>query len=117
MRTPEKLLHKGKVVARLTKFSYEFPWAYAAVKFENAELGIKLENLAAFKNFDIELEEQELPESEEEALWEKKRSELGLSMEDLKLSRDGLWTVTCDDGTEDEVRAITCVDGWLQWRA
>ena len=117
MRTPEKLLYDGLVVATLQKFSYEFPWASAEANFLDDALKNKLESLATFNRYDSELEEMGLSDKEEEALWEKKRSELGLTLDDLKLGDDEPWSVICDDGTKDDVRAISCEDGWLEWRA
>lgn len=117
MKIPEKLLYKGSVVATLYSFSYEFPWTLAEAKFIDSDLKDKIENLTAFRQYDIDLEEMCLPDKEEEALWENKLSELGLSHQDLKIDKEGLWSVICNDGTQDPVRAIQYDDGWLQWRA
>ena len=117
MRTPKNLLYKGVVVAELEKFGYEFPWASAKANFIDHQLFHKLETLSSFNRYSEELEDMELSDEDEEELWEKKRLELGLSLEDLKLDSDEFWSVVCDDGTEDEVRALSCEDQWLEWRA
>lgn len=117
MRIPEKLLFEGKVVAKLRDFSYETPWASARPEFFDTSIQVKLENLAEFRVYDLELEEMELPDEEEEILWENKLSSLGLSHSDLGLEKGGYWTVECTDGTTDEVRSISFSCGILQWRA
>ncbi|MCK7598802.1 hypothetical protein M0G74_16125 [Microbulbifer sp. CAU 1566] len=117
MRTPEKLLFEGKVVAKLHNFSYETPWASASPEFLEASLGKKLENLAAFRVFDQDLEDKGLPDDKENVLWESKLSELGLSYPDLKLDKDGFWRVICSNGQAYEARSVSYSGGVLRWRA
>jgi len=117
MRTPEKLLFKGKIAASLSKFSYETPWASAYAEFIDDSLGVKLSNCTTFLMYDLDLEEMDLPDKEEEVLWEKKLTELGLTHKDLELDKDEFWSVICDDGTIDDVRAIRYTNGVLEWRA
>ena len=117
MRTPIKLLYKGNFVSELKNFFYEFPWANAKVKFIDEQLFNKLQNLSSLNKYSYELEDMELSDKDEEILWESKRSELGLSIEDLKFDRDESWAVVCDDGTEDKVRALSSDGQWIQWRA
>lgn len=116
MRVPEKLLFEGKVVANLSRFSYETPWASANPDFLDTSIAAKLRNLAEFRAYDIELEEMGLSDEEEEMLWENKLSELGLSHSDLKLDKDGPWSVVCNDGEVDDVHSISFSNGVLQWR-
>jgi hypothetical protein len=116
MNTPEKLLYEGEVVANLDKFGYETPWVFARPQFINAALGLKLSKLAEFRDYDMELKEMDLPDSEEEMLWENKLSELELTHNDLKLDKDAPWSVLYNDGEIGEVRSLSFSNGFLQWR-
>lgn len=117
MRIPEKLLFEGKEVAHLNGFSYETPWASACPEFIDNSIPIKLDSLSKFRAYDQELEDMGLSDGEEEILWEKRLSELGLTHSDLKLDKDGSWSVVCNDGNTDEVRSLSFFNGILQWRA
>jgi len=117
MRVPEKILYKGTTVADLEKYGYEFPWASAKATFVDEQIMNKLESLSALDIYDQELEEMELSDEDEESRWEKKRADLMLSREDLELDNDEDWTVIYNDGAEDAVFALSCKDGWLQWRS
>jgi hypothetical protein len=118
MRTPVKLFYKGDVIATLSQFSYATPWASANAEFNNKSISDKLAGVTAMLTYDLELEEMDLHESEEESLWEAKLVELGLSHKDLNLDNDEDWSVICDDGITDEVRAIRYyTNGLIEWRA
>lgn len=118
MRTPVKLLFDNLVVADLELFSYETPWATANALFRDRSLAQKLIDINNFDIFCYELEERELPEDEEEAIWSEKLRSLGLTFKDLEMNKDEHWSVECDDGTIDEVRAIQCYsNGLVKWRA
>lgn len=117
MRIPEKLLFEGRVVAKLNKFEYEFPWATATAAFIDEQLMNKLKNLSTLRAFTQALEEMDLSDKEEDDRWEKKRAELNLSNDDLDLDNDTQWTVIWNDGSAEEVRALSYEDGWIQWRS
>ena len=118
MKTPVKLLFKGEMAATISKFSYATPWASSHGEFIDKELGEKLAAVTAMLMYDLELEEAELSEVEEEIMWEKKLSELGISSSDLDLDKNEYWTVRCDDQSIDPVRAIRYyLDGLLEWWA
>ncbi len=117
MSKSEKLLFEKKVVANLYEFGYETPWVSARPEFIDSSLGGKLERLSEFRAYDVELEEMGLPDHEEEALWDKKLLELGLSHSELKLDKDDLWTVVCSDGKVDKIYSINYSSGVLKWRA
>jgi len=80
-------------------------------------LCVQLVSLTVFIIYDLELEGTGLSDEEEDILWKKKLSEHGLSHEDLKLDRCEYWSVICDDGAVDDVRAIHYENGILEWRA
>jgi hypothetical protein len=117
MRIPEKLLFEGQEVANLKEFSFETPWASAYPEFIDDSIPAKLDNLSKFRAYDQDLEEMGLSDVEEETLWENKLSELGLTHSDLKLDKDGSWSVACNDGNINEVRSLSFFNGVLQWRA
>ncbi|WP_312316114.1 hypothetical protein [Stenotrophomonas sp.] len=103
-------------VATLQDLRVETPWSTAQARFLDAALGDALERVARFRTFDEQLEALDLPEDEEEARWEAKLAELGLTHADLGLDFDGQWSVVLEDGPEQEVRSIRFEDGVLQWR-
>lgn len=117
MRIPEKLFFEGKEVATLKGFTYETPWASAQPEFTDNSIPTKLASLSKFRAYDRELEDLELAKEEEEALWENKLSELGLTHSDLKLDKDGPWSVTFSDGSIGQVYSLSLYNGVLQWRA
>ena len=117
MSKPVKLLFQNEVVAELSGFRYQTPWASAKAVFKNLELAQKLENINIINLFDLDLEDKELPEDEEDRLWNEKLIQLGLTPEDFKLDRDEHWRVVCDDGRIDEVRALKLSEGIIVWRA
>jgi hypothetical protein len=106
MKTPNRLLYKSNVIAELTQFGYETPWASAHAEFNDKSINNKLSGITAMQGYGLELEEMGLTESEEESLWEAKIVEFGLSHQDLNSDEDENWSVICDDGTTGEVRAI-----------
>ena len=116
MKIPEKLLYESIVVANLDQFGYETPRAFARPQFIDPTLEYKLTKLTKFRDYDIELEEMDLPDTEEEILWEKKLTELGLTHDDLNLDKDELWSVLYDDGETGEARSLSFSNGFLQWR-
>jgi len=59
----------------------------------------------------------DLSDKEEDSLWEKRLAALGLTHDDLNLNKDEFWSIICDDGTTDKVRAIRYTNGVLEWRA
>ncbi len=112
---PIKLLYEDKEVATLSQFFYEFPWFSAKAEFIDTKLRDKMEALTTLVFYELKLVEEELSDSEQETLWEKKRVELGLSSDDLGLNLNG-WSVIWDDNSIEDVGTINFEEGWLSWR-
>lgn len=117
MKTLKKLAFKGKIAANLSNFSYETPWASAYAEFMDNALGEKLSNCTSLLVYGFELEAMELSDNEEDSLWEKRLAAFGLTHDDLDLNKDEFWSIICDDGTTDKVRAIRYTNGVLEWCA
>ncbi|MGI9303319.1 MAG: hypothetical protein ACR2RB_11515 [Gammaproteobacteria bacterium] len=117
MIAPEKLLFEGDYVARLYDVGYATPWASSRVEFVDKKLESKLVGVTTMLSFDLGLDEMELSEEGEDMLWEKKLVELGLTVDDLQLDRDGKWSVEWKDGSSHEIRAVRFYeDGHMEWR-
>jgi hypothetical protein len=117
MTKPIKLLYKGEFAATLSNFGYATPFAIASATFQDESLAIKLIALTTMNQFGIELEEMDIPEAEEERLYDAKQKELNLSSDDYAIKNDKNWSVICEDGSIDGVRAIRFEsDGFLEWR-
>ncbi|MBV1874270.1 MAG: hypothetical protein KUG80_05795 [Gammaproteobacteria bacterium] len=94
MNTPIELQLDGIKVATILSFGYETPWATGKVEFLDDSLFNKVVAVTSMSSFDLEMDELGLEDDEEEKMWEAKLIELGISWQDLKLDRDGRWSVT-----------------------
>ena len=94
MNTPIELQLDGVKVATIHGFSYETPWATGKVEFVDDSLFNKLVAVTSMSSFDLEMDELDLEDEEEERMWDAKLRELGITWDDLKLDRDGRWSVT-----------------------
>jgi len=98
MNTPIELKLDGITVGTILSFGYETPWATGKVEFNESTLFEKLVAVSSMSSFDLEMDELGLEDDEEEKMWEAKLKVLGITWEDLKLDRDGRWSVIPDGG-------------------
>ena len=82
----------------------------------NASLQDKLTRVSEFELFGYTLEDEELPDDEEELLWNKKLMEPGLTSPDLSITTGDAWSVGCDKGDVYKAYALRYTDEILQWR-
>ena len=117
MNLPIALKLNDTLVANITSFSYETPWASGTVEFTDKALFHKLVSITTMSFFDLELAELELSDAEEERLWEAKLAELNLTYEDLKLEQDNRWTITPKDNESQPIYAANFYqDSFMDWR-
>ena len=117
MNSPIKLHFENNPVATIHNFSYETPWASGEVEFMDQPFFQKLVCVTAMASFDVELEELNLSDAEEESLWDKKLSELGIDEDDLELDGDGRWSVETRGGEKQDIFAVQFYEnGDLRWR-
>jgi len=117
MNLPIDLELDGKTVARILSYSFETPWATGKVEFEDQFLLLKLLAVSSMSTFDIEMDELGLDDEEEERMWEAKLKELGITGEDLKLDRDGRWTISSEETRSQPIYSPRFShSGFMNWR-
>lgn len=117
MKTPIKLFFEGRLVGSINSFSYETPRASGKVKFKNENFFLQLVSVTSMAAFDLEVDELDIPDDEEDILWEKKLSELGITWDDLKLDHDRHWTAQESGGESQNIYAVRFYEnGLMEWR-
>lgn len=117
MKLPAKIFFESKYVASLESFSYDFPWAYGSVRFIDEQLFFKACAVTIISDFDLELENRNLSDSEEEKIMNEKLAEFGISYDDFNISEDGKWQLQTLGNTKQPMRAVRFdKKGFMEWR-
>jgi len=116
MESPFELFYKNRLIATISSYGYETPWALGKADFKDPHLKLKLANAWSFLNDDDNYDET-LSVEEENQQYKKELDKLGVTDDILDMLRGEDWTIILSSGEVTQIYSpIFDNSDTIEWR-